>query len=146
MTQPAIIYMWLAENGNIRKWDSKPFPEGVAYALSETRRTALNPEAAWPFPKKAAPQTATSKPLAGPAEPASSSAPCVVDAPATDYRDAARYRWINKQHNFVMHVEGNDFKRQHMNLRCGEPLDTWIDARIAEESNAPTDDTTKERT
>lgn len=54
--------------------------------------------------------------------------PCVADA-----LDAARYRWINKKHNFVMHIEDNDFRRQHMNLRCGEPLDTWIDARIAEE-------------
>lgn len=61
---------------------------------------------------------------------------CMQESAATPNRDAvdaARYRWLNKHHNFVMHVEDNDFKRQHMNLRCGEPLDTWIDARIEEE-------------
>jgi hypothetical protein len=31
---PATIYVWFAANGNIRKWDTKPFPEGITYSLN----------------------------------------------------------------------------------------------------------------
>ena len=31
---PATIYVWFAANGNIRKWDTKPFPEGSTYSLN----------------------------------------------------------------------------------------------------------------
>lgn len=29
------IYIWFAENGNIRKWDKKPFPGGVKYIAAD---------------------------------------------------------------------------------------------------------------
>lgn len=51
----------------------------------------------------------------------------------SDEQDAKRYRWLNKQHNFVAYIEGATRTRQHVNLRCGVPLDEWIDARISEE-------------
>lgn len=47
-------------------------------------------------------------------------------------KDAARYRWLNKQHNFIIHIESMDHLR-HYNLKCGGPLDTWIDARLEAE-------------
>ena len=49
---------------------------------------------------------------------------------------AARYAWLNKQHNFVAYIEGVTHDRRHVNLRCGIPLDEWIDNRIAEERPA----------
>ena len=50
-------------------------------------------------------------------------------------KDAERYRWLNKQHNMLMYIEGMDEMRNNVRLRCGEPLDKWIDARIEEERN-----------
>ena len=32
--KPATIYVWFSANGNIRKWDTKPFPEGAPYSLN----------------------------------------------------------------------------------------------------------------
>lgn len=32
------IWIWLAENGNIRKWDRKPFDEGVEYVLASAAK------------------------------------------------------------------------------------------------------------
>ena len=49
-------------------------------------------------------------------------------------RLAARYAWLNKQHNFLIYIEDADETRQNVRLRCGVPLDEWIDARIKEES------------
>lgn len=45
-------------------------------------------------------------------------------------RDAERYRWLNANHNFMMYVESEDHTKTHVRLRCGEPLDQWIDAAI----------------
>ena len=45
-------------------------------------------------------------------------------------RDAARYRWLNKQHNLLIYVEDEKQTRTNLRLRCGPPLDTWIDNRI----------------
>lgn len=78
----------------------------------------------------AAPQPSTAEQLAGPSQEGLGQG----DAAA-----AARYRWLNKQHNFMIYIEGNDQMRTNVRLRCGEPLDTWIDARIREESAAPQD-------
>ncbi len=49
------------------------------------------------------------------------------------YRDALRYRWLNQQHHFLMYIEQVGGERSKMRLRCGEPLDAWVDARIEEE-------------
>lgn len=40
------IWIWFADNGNIRKWDSKPFPEGTEYvaALSRTAQAPVADE------------------------------------------------------------------------------------------------------
>jgi hypothetical protein len=37
------IWIWFSDNGNIRKWDSKPFPEGTEYvaALSRTAQAPV---------------------------------------------------------------------------------------------------------
>lgn len=32
------IWVWFADNGNIRKWESTPFDEGVEYAVSGNAR------------------------------------------------------------------------------------------------------------
>ena len=44
--------------------------------------------------------------------------------------DAARYRWLNKQDNFLIELEMSDGQRRHR-LKCGECLDRWIDTEIA---------------
>ncbi len=49
-------------------------------------------------------------------------------------QDAVRYRWLNNQHNFMIYIENEHALRTNMRLRCGEPLDKWIDARIEEEN------------
>lgn len=38
------IWIWFSDNGNIRKWDSKPFPEGTEYvaALSRTAQAPVD--------------------------------------------------------------------------------------------------------
>lgn len=48
-----------------------------------------------------------------------------------DRKDAARYRWLNAQDNFLAYIQQPDGTKQYR-LKCGEPLDMWIDARIAE--------------
>ena len=48
-------------------------------------------------------------------------------------RDAARYRWLNKQHNFMVYVEDEKQTRTNLRLRCGLPLDEWIDLRIEDD-------------
>jgi hypothetical protein len=47
--------------------------------------------------------------------------------------DAARYRWLNKQHNFLVYIENDKGERQQLRLRCGLPLDEWIDNRLKDE-------------
>ena len=51
---PATIYVWFAANGNIRKWDTKSFPEGTPYSrdaafcpVSE-KGCQENPVCPWP--------------------------------------------------------------------------------------------------
>ena len=62
-------------------------------------------------------------------------------------RDAARYRWLNKQHNFLIFIEAEpEMRRENVRLRCGEPLDAWLDKRIeAELPAAPSAGTPEER-
>ena len=55
-------------------------------------------------------------------------------SPEATAQKAARYDWLNQQHNFVLYVEDEQRNREHLRLRCGLPLDEWIDNRIAEES------------
>ena len=62
--------------------------------------------------------------------PAESASRCV----GAETVDAARYRWLNKQHNFLIYIDGMDEMRSNVRLRCGVPLDSYIDNRIAEES------------
>ena len=52
--------------------------------------------------------------------------------------DALRYRWLNKQHNFMVYIEDAEETRTNVRLRCGLPLDEWIDNRIAEERHDTT--------
>lgn len=52
--------------------------------------------------------------------------------------DAARYRWLNRQDNYIQHIEKLD-RTRYYRLKCGEALDLWIDERIKEESNATSD-------
>ena len=52
-----------------------------------------------------------------------------------DSRDAARYRWLNKQHNILIYIEDEKQTRTNVRLRCGVPLDKWIDARIETEKD-----------
>ena len=47
--------------------------------------------------------------------------------------DAARYRWLNKQHNMLIYIEDEAQTRANVRLRCGPPLDDWIDRRIEAE-------------
>lgn len=54
----------------------------------------------------------------------------VVEAGAI--RDASRYRWLNRQDNFLAYIEYPDGTKRHR-LKCGEPLDKWIDAEIESE-------------
>ena len=56
------------------------------------------------------------------------------DTEAGEPQDARRYRWLNRQHNFLMYIEGLDETRTNVRLRCGLPLDEWIDNRIAEDA------------
>ena len=56
------------------------------------------------------------------------------DTEAGEPEDARRYRWLNRQHNFLMYIEGPDETRTNVRLRCGLPLDEWIDNRIAEDA------------
>jgi hypothetical protein len=44
-------------------------------------------------------------------------------------KDAARYRWLNAQDNFLAYIEQPDGTKRYR-LKCGEPLDRWIDAAI----------------
>lgn len=62
--------------------------------------------------------------------------PGMVTVPSQDALDAKRYRWLNSQEHFMLYVhhsfdnkdlEGNRTYR----LKCGDCLDSWIDARIA---------------
>lgn len=49
-----------------------------------------------------------------------------------EYRqDSARYRWLNNQHNFLIYIEDQEQTRTNVHLRCGQLLDTWIDAALA---------------
>lgn len=59
-------------------------------------------------------------------------------------REAERYRWLNKQHNFMVYIESALGLRQNVRLRCGVPLDEWIDARIKEEWSSATPQRTEE--
>lgn len=47
-----------------------------------------------------------------------------------DKKDAKRYRWLNSNHSFLAYVEA-DAGTKRYNLRCGEPLNRWIDDAIA---------------
>jgi hypothetical protein len=58
--------------------------------------------------------------------------------PEAVQKDAERYRWLNKQHHFLLYVEPNEGERHKLRLRCGEPLDLWLDNRIKEEEERPT--------
>lgn len=49
-------------------------------------------------------------------------------------QDEKRYRWLNKQHNFMIYIEDEAQMRTNVRLRCGLPLDEWIDNRIKEEA------------
>lgn len=40
------VWIWFAENGHIRKWDSKPFAEGTEYVASLSPEQPEKPEAA----------------------------------------------------------------------------------------------------
>ena len=51
-----------------------------------------------------------------------------VRTPSTLTADAMRYRWLNRQDNFFVQI--ND---KPVRLKCGLPLDKWIDARREEE-------------
>jgi hypothetical protein len=55
---------------------------------------------------------------------------------ASPSKDEARYRWLNKQHNFLIYIEDEKELRQNVRLRCGPPLDDYIDNRIKEQSAA----------
>ena len=44
--------------------------------------------------------------------------------------DAGRYRWLNSKHNLLISIEDNDGKLARLRLRCGEPLDLYIDRAI----------------
>ena len=46
-------------------------------------------------------------------------------------KDAARYRWLNATDNFLIHIDSKPVR-----LKCGDPLDAWIDARIVERDAA----------
>lgn len=37
----ATIWLWLADNGNVRKWDRKPFAEGTEMKANPGSRLAL---------------------------------------------------------------------------------------------------------
>lgn len=52
-----------------------------------------------------------------------------------DAKDAARYRWLNQQHHFMIYIEGpeTDPTRSNLRLRCGESLNGWLDKRIEED-------------
>ena len=51
----------------------------------------------------------------------------------TEQQDGVRYRWLNRQDNFMIYIDTfPEMKRNHC-LKCGEVLDKWIDARIEEE-------------
>ena len=53
--------------------------------------------------------------------------------------DAERYRWLNRQHNFLITIN-----EKPVRLRCGGAvLDDWIDARIAEEQPSAASDGSK---
>lgn len=54
-----------------------------------------------------------------------------VMASIQDKRDAARYRELNAFEAIVMYVLGSGHAKSHLNLKCGEPLDKWLDERIA---------------
>ena len=50
--------------------------------------------------------------------------------------DARRYRWLNSQDHFMIYIAhsfaNKDIKgEKSYRLKCGEVLDSWIDARIA---------------
>ncbi len=45
---------------------------------------------------------------------------------------AARYDWINRQHNFILEIEDTDHNKSYR-LRCGEPLDRYIDQKLFDE-------------
>ncbi len=44
--------------------------------------------------------------------------------------DAMRYRWLNKQDNFMLYMEDAQLLRKNVRLKCGEPLNVCIDAAI----------------
>ena len=43
--------------------------------------------------------------------------------------DARRYRWLNAQDNFLAYLQHPSGEKTYR-LKCGEPLDRWIDAAI----------------
>lgn len=45
--------------------------------------------------------------------------------------DAARYRWLNAKDNFLIYID-----KKPLRLKCGEPLDRYIDAEIANQAEA----------
>ena len=63
---------------------------------------------------------------------------------ATADKDAERYRWLNSKFELLLSVRENVEiagglpNRDRVYLRCGEPLDKWIDAQL-EESRSPVD-------
>lgn len=54
-----------------------------------------------------------------------------------DDKDAARYRWLCKQNNFLVYIENDAGEQTKVRLRCGAPLDEWLDNRLAEERHQP---------
>lgn len=49
---------------------------------------------------------------------------------AADQKDAERYRWLNAQDNFMAYIEHPDGTKTYR-LKCGDVLDSWIDAALA---------------
>lgn len=52
-----------------------------------------------------------------------------------DAKDAARYRWLCKQNNFLVYIENDAGEQTKVRLRCGAPLDSWLDDRLNEEAD-----------
>lgn len=50
-------------------------------------------------------------------------------------KDAERYLWLNQKYDMLLRIGESDadYSKQTVALKCGDVLDKWIDARIAEE-------------